>query len=244
MGTHVLTDPSIWVHDIAIHDVAHTVQLATSREAKDKTVFGHTARAYKPGLFTAGVSATGYADMTTYDSAVYAIHNNGTTTPISVAGTSADGDTAYTLRGLNASLQPLGGQVGDMSALQLEAVGRGGVRPVRGTILHPETARTSTGTGTGRQLGAVAAGSTVYGALHVFAASGTSPTLDVVVQSDDNAGFTSPTTRLTFTQATGTTAEWQSADGAITDDYWRVSYTITGTSPSFTFAVVVGIAVT
>lgn len=242
MATHVLQDASVWVHDIAIHDITHTLQFSTSREAKDSTVFGNTARSNKPGLMVAQVSVQGYADMTTFDDDLYDIYDNATTTPVSLSATSADGDTAYTLRTLTASLSPLGGQVGDMAAVSLEAQGRAGVRPVRGTILHAETARTTTGVGTGRQLGTVVAASSVYGALHVVAASGTTPTLNVVVQSDDNSGFTSPTTRLTFTQATGKTGEWQSAAGAITDDWWRVSYTIAGTSPSFTFAAVVGIA--
>lgn len=242
MATHVLTDASVWMQGVAVHDVAHTLQFSTSREVKDKTVFGNQARTNRPGLMAASVSVSGYTDLTDYDSDLYDIYSNATTTPISLSATAADGDVAYTMRGLTASLSPLGGQVGDMAAVTLEASGRGGVRPVRGTILHPETARTATGTGTGRELGAVAAGSTVYGALHVVAASGTTPTLDVVVQSDDNSGFTSPTTRLTFTQATAQTGEWKAADGAITDTYWRVSYTIGGTTPSFTFAVVVGIA--
>lgn len=243
MSTFVLTDPSVWVHDVAIHDVAHTVQFATTREAKDATVFGNTARTNKPGLFTTQVSVQGYADMTGYDADLFDIYDNATTAPISIAPTSADGDTAYTMQSLTATLSPLGASVGDMAAVSLEASGTGGVRPVRGLILHPETARTATAVGTGRQLGAVSATQSVYAALHVVTASA-ADTLDVIVQSDDNAGFTSPTTRLTFTQATGQTAEWKSAAGAITDDYWRVSYTIAGTSPSFTFAVVCGIATT
>ena len=60
------------------------------------------------------------------------------------------------------------------------------------------------------------------------------------MQSDDNSGFTSATNRITFTQATGVTSELLSVAGAITDDYWRLSYTIVG--GSFTFAVALGIA--
>lgn len=244
MATLVMTDASLWLHDIAVHDLTHTLELSTGREAQDATVMGNTARRFRPGLFTVNVSAQGYADMTAFDASIYSVYDNATTAPLSIAATSADGDTAYTTRSLMTTLAPLGGEVGSMAAVSVEAQGRGGVRPVRGTILHPETARTSTSVGTGRQLGAVSATQTVYGALHVVAASGTTPTLAVVVQSDDNSGFTSPTTRLTFTTATGTTAEWQSAAGAITDTWWRVSYTIAGTSPSFTFATIVGIAST
>ncbi len=101
--------------------------------------------------------------------------------------------------------------------------------------------RTSSSSGTGRQIGAVSSTQTLYAALHVISASGTSPTLDVKVQSDDNSGFTSATDRITFTQATDVTSEWGSVGGAITDDYWRITYTVGGTSPSFAFAVTAGI---
>ena len=244
MTSHVLTDGTVWMHGVAVHDVAHTLQFSTTREAKDFTKFGASARNSKVGLFTAAVSVSGYTDTTGYDEDLYDLFNNATTAPISVAATSDDGSVAYTMRSLMASLSPLSGQVGDIAAVSLEAAGRGGVRPVRGMILHPETARTATGDGTGRELGAVEASESVYGALHVVAASGTTPTLDVIVESDDNADFTSATTRLTFTQTTAQTGEWKSAAGAITDTHWRVSYTVGGTSPSFTFAVVVGIAAT
>jgi hypothetical protein len=114
---------------------------------------------------------------------------------------------------------------------------------VRGLLVHPSNvSRTSSSTGTGRQLGAVAAGKSMYAALHVISASGTNPTLDVILQSDDNASFTSATSRITFTQATGRTSQLSSVAGAITDDYWRVSYTIGGTNtPTFAFAVTAGI---
>ena len=84
----------------------------------------------------------------------------------------------------------------------------------------------------------------MFAALHVLSASGTSPTLDVVLQSDDNSGFSSAVSRITFTQATGITSQWSTLAGAQTDDYWRASYTIGGSAtPTFTFALVIGIAV-
>lgn len=244
MSTHVLTNASLWLHDIALHDLANTLQFTTTRETLDNTRFGAQARNMKVGLYTVTVTASGFADMTRYDADLFDAYSNATLSPVSVSATSADGDVAYTCRGLVTSLSPLGGQIGELSALSVEAAGRSGVRPVRGTILHPETARTASGSGTGRQLGAVSADQTVFAALHVLEASGTSPTLDVVVESDNTSTFASATTRLTFTQATGPTGEWQSAAGPVTDDWWRVSYTIGGTNPSFTFVVVVGIAAT
>jgi hypothetical protein len=160
----------------------------------------------------------------------------------SICTNSADGSTAYLLQSIPLSYTPVQGAVGDLAMGTIS--GSSSTGPVvRGTLLHPSsTARTSSSTGTGRQLGAVAAGQSLYAALHVISASGTTPTLAVIVQSDDNAGFTTPTTRITFTTATGKTSQMSSVAGAITDTYWRVSYTIGGTStPTFAFAVTAGI---
>lgn len=244
MATHVLTDAALWLHDVAVHNLANTLEVSTSRDSLDDTRFGSVARTMRVGLFTAEVSASGMADMDGYDEALFDVYDGAETSPLSVAATADDGDVAYMFRSLQTTLQPLGGTVGELSAVSVEASGRGGVKPVRGRILHPETARTSSGDGTPRQLGSVSSSQTVYAALHVVSADGTSPTLDVTVESDDAESFGAPTTRLTFDQATGATAGWQSQSGAISDDWWRVAWTVGGTSPSFTFAVVVGIAAT
>jgi len=159
----------------------------------------------------------------------------------SLATASADGSVGYTMQGVSLSYSPLQGSVGELAMGSI--TGYASSSPlVRGRVLHPSNvSRTSSSAGTGRQIGAVTAGKKMYAALHVISASGTSPTLDVKVQSDDNAGFTSATDRITFAQASDVGAEWGSVDGAITDDYWRVSYTVGGTDPSFAFAVVAGI---
>jgi hypothetical protein len=160
----------------------------------------------------------------------------------SIATAADDGSAAYLMRGINLSYTPIRGDVGDLAMGAVSgATSTGPV--VRGKLLHPSSvARTSSSTGTGRQLGAVIAGKAMYAALHVLLVSGTSPTLDVIVQSDDNAGFTTPTTRITFSQASTVSAEWGSVAGAVTDDYWRVSYTIGGSdTPTFAFAVTAGL---
>ena len=69
--------------------------------------------------------------------------------------------------------------------------------------------------------------------LNVTAASGTLPTLDVVVQ--DTVDGTNYATIATFTQATGVTREVIRLATPFTDTL-RVVYTIGGTLPSFTFS--------
>jgi len=161
--------------------------------------------------------------------------------PRSVVNGSADGSTAFLMRGITLQYTPLTGNVGEIaSASRTANVSSGPI--ARGKLLHPSaTARTSSGLGTGRQLGEVVAGKTLYAALHVIAASGTTPTLAVKVQSDDNADFTSATDRITFSSATAKGVQWGSVAGAVADDYWRVTYVVGGTDPSFSFAVTAGI---
>ena len=162
-------------------------------------------------------------------------------TPVTVCTRSADGSFAYLFRNSTASYTPSMSPVGDLAMAALSGNSTGGI--VRGSLIHPGSAsRSSSSTGTGRQLGAVVAGKSMYAALHVLSVSGTStPTLTVIVQSDDNAGFTTPTTRISFTAATAVGAQWGSVAGALTDDYWRISYTISGTNPVFAFAVSAGV---
>ena len=103
-------------------------------------------------------------------------------------------------------------------------------------------ALTTTGNSTGVQLGAVGSTEKIYVAIHCYAVSGTStPTVTFKLQSDDNASFTSPTDVITFSDITAIGADYQSAAGAITDDYFRLNYTISGTSPSFSIHATIGI---
>jgi hypothetical protein len=133
------------------------------------------------------------------------------------------------------------GSVGDVANWQ--ASGRSAWPLVKGRCAHPSgTARTATGTGTAIQLGAVASGKKIYGNLHVISASGTTPSMTVKVQSDDNSGFTSPTDVLSFAAKTASgQSEALRADGPLTDTYWRVVWAISGTTPSFLFLASFGI---
>jgi hypothetical protein len=71
--------------------------------------------------------------------------------------------------------------------------------------------------------------------LTVSAASGTTPTLDVQVQTsnDGSTGWTIVGTA--FTQATGTTTQRKTFSSL--DRFVRVAWTLGGTTPSFTFSL-------
>jgi hypothetical protein len=152
------------------------------------------------------------------------------------------GNVAWIANAMQGQYQLLGA-VGDVAPWKAEASSTWPL--VRGLVAHPPgTARTATGSGTAVQHIAVPAGMQLYAALHVLSVAGTgTPTLTVRLQSDDAAGFASPTTRITFTAATAVGAQIQRVAGPVTDTYYRADWTISGTTPSFLFVVAFGVSV-
>lgn len=102
---------------------------------------------------------------------------------------------------------------------------------VQGTVMEDgHTLRSSTSQSTGYAYGPVPAIQNTYAQLQVL--SGSAGTLDVVIESDVDNSFASPTTRLTFAQvaaASAPTSQFVNAVGpAGSDDTWRVKWTIAG----------------
>jgi hypothetical protein len=91
---------------------------------------------------------------------------------------------------------------------------------------------------TSNNSGALGAGwgavSALRAQLNVTAASGTTPTLDVVIE--DSLDGTNWNTVGTFAQKTTTGREVVNVTGLFSDQV-RVRWTVGGTTPSFTFAV-------
>lgn len=234
-------------HDgYSFHTDLDQISLPYGVEELDETTFGDNTRTAVGGLETVGLAYNGFwaggsgsvdevlqADVATKD------------VPITVSMNAAnDGDTAYFSRYLWASFTPFdSATVGDSHRFAGDASGRGDPL-VRGSYLHNATV-TSSGTGTAVQEGSVGSSESLYAVLHVVSSSGDgSQTLDVKVQSDSGSGFSGSTDRITFSQfTTSVGSEWATpVAGSISDDYWRVDYTVGGTgSPSFQFIVAIGI---
>jgi len=215
--------------------------LTLMTDALEDTGFGPSdARTYTPGLRGASFNHAGFLDLGagSYEETLWNEHGL-VDQPITIAIANTAGSRAYLLNGIPSTFG-VGGTVGELYAFNVTAEGTGNA--ARGTLIEPgTTARESTFNTAAQLVAAVPAGQNLYAALHVIAASGTSPTLDVVVQSDVDGDMNSPTGQITFAQATATGYEWASAAGAITDTYYRLAVTIGGTDPSFTFAVSVGV---
>ncbi len=244
MAVHKLTNAVIYIGQYDVSGDHNMVEVPWGVESLDRTVFGDTTRRYLGGLFEADIKGQGFVDYNTgliedVLRSNLAVQN----TPILIAGDGAAANArASFTQALTANIKGMGAQVGELHGFTWDAKPSNAPLVGGGTVMATKAARTtSSNSGTAQQLGAVSATQRVYAGLHVFAVSGTTPTLAVTVRSDDAVGFASPTTQITFTTATTASAQFASAAGAITDTYWRVDWTIAGTTPSFTFAVVIGI---
>jgi hypothetical protein len=102
-----------------------------------------------------------------------------------------------------------------------------GDNPIGLGICLANGTKSSTSNGTGVQHGSVPAEGKILAHLHCPSLV---TSLDVTIESDDNSGFTTATTRFTFTQLTA--AGWQAMilipAAGITDDWWRATWTPVG----------------
>ncbi|HPW21217.1 MAG TPA: hypothetical protein PLE61_10425 [Vicinamibacterales bacterium] len=238
MSLQVLKNAKIYLAQYDVSGDFNQVSLQLDTESLDATTFGQTAKIALPGLESVRLTGKVFRQV---DAAAPKIEDilkanlAVAQVPLSLSPLGgAAGDSAWCFKAGVASLST-GFVVGQFPAADLSAVMTGGAL-VRGLVLDTGT-KVAGGTGTAYLLGAVAASQRVYAALHILALSG--GTFTAKVQSDDAAGMATPTDRLTFTAATAKGSEWKDAAGAITDTYWRASWTLTG--GSVTFALVAGI---
>lgn len=244
MAKFVLTGVRTFANAADLTSNSNKVEITADVEDKDVTNYGSAGwKELLGGLASSQISAEGQweaLDPSKVDDASWS--QLGGVGPWTVGPVGAAvGDLAYFTNALQSSYQ-LGGQVGDVAPWTGKASGSWPM--VRGQIAHPPgTARTSTGVGTGVNLGAVAAGKRLYASLHVLSVAGTTPSITARVESDDAIGFPSATTQLTFTAATAVGGQILRTTGtAITDSWFRIAWTISGTTPSFLFTTALGVA--
>jgi hypothetical protein len=247
--TEVLTDCQLYLGPADLTGHGNKIDIAEEYEDLDKTTFGSGgAKTRVAGIADVMASVDTFweaGDPGMPDDILWAIRGTANTPFTAAPNAGASGDVCYLSRVFSGAHKP-GGDVGKLMTISADL--KGNWPAARGKILHPGgTVRTATGTGTGYQMGAIAtSGRAMYACLHVLSLSAVSgsPTLTVIVESDDNSGFTTPTTRIAFTTATAVTGEAKRVLGPITDTWWRAKWTVAGgaTSPSFLFAVSAGLA--
>ena len=237
MATFVQTNVGLYFGGYSLASSFNAVGLSLSNSPQDDTTYGDTTVSNAGGLSSVSLEGEGYWESATDSVLQTSLGSDDTVisvTPVDQAAGSPSIFSKYT----TATYNPFAtGTVGSMLGFSISAEGRG-EKSVSGEIfVVPATYSSSDETATNASIGAVSATQKAYSALHVTAASGT---LDVIVESSPNSGWGSETTRITHTRFTAIGAEMKSTAGgvAITDAYWRVKYTISG---SFDFICSVGI---
>lgn len=148
------------------------------------------------------------------------------------------GNVGYFTTGRLMTRTPITGTVGDLATHDVSF--RGNNPTVRGTLADIQTI-VATGDGSEYELGAVSATQRVWAAVHFLTAGGTTPSIEVKIQSDVDDAFGSPVDQITFSAATAKGAQFSSTVGAITDTWWRAVWTVSGTNPSFQTRILIGI---
>lgn len=244
MPKTILTNVRTFAVAADLTSVSNKVEV--SAEVEDKDATNYASEGWKEvmgGLAAAEISAEGQweaGDPSRVDDASWATLGGVGPWSISANNGATVGGLAYFTNALRASYK-IGEAVGEVAPWMSAA--KSSWPLVRGQFAHPPgTPRTATGTGTGLNLGAVAAGRRMYAALHVLSAAGVTPSLTARVESSVDNTFAAPTTRLTFTAATAAGGQiLRTAGTAITDPWWRIAWTITGTTPSFLLVASLGV---
>lgn len=239
MAVQVYKDQKIWLDGLDLTGNTNAIGLEIGNETEDDTTFGDNTRSNVPGLPVVTASMDGLVETATSDKALFdavGVLN----APLSFGADANVGSPVYAFPALIGSYSPEG-EVGRLFRYSASAAGRGEV--VRGTIMENLVGRATSGNSGILQLGAVAADQRLYAALHVLKVDNPADTIAVIVESAPTVGFAAPTQRLAFNQASAPGGQWITPDPpvAITDTWWRVGFTIAGTTPAFDFVAILGI---
>lgn len=246
MGQLVFQNAKIFFAGANLQTDLNQVDVNTARAMLNATVFGDTFLRNRAGIAIVNASIAGFWNAGTNPDKPYPtlFDNLGSDDKLlSVFPTTIEeGSTTNKGLAFNATQSRfnLRGRHGDLLGFDAAFTGRGQrlleVTCLKDASVNMETASQNW---TAFNVGAVTASQYLYAGLHVLEHQGTSPTLDVTIQSDSAIGFPSPTTRITFTQATTRGGQYATrVAGAITDTWWRASWTLGGSaSPGFKFLV-------
>lgn len=251
----VLKDCRMVVGPYALHSSLDQISLTASKAELSSKRMGDIAECYVPGLQDISLNASGFwasdaiATSLEPDTILYP-RINPTLEPVAwpvticppnapAATPGAHGNLAYNVVGKQYTLNgPQGthGETAKFSVSTRASSAGGGL--YRGTVALAAASVSATTTGTGVQLGALSATQKLVAVLHVTALNGGSWVL--TIESDNDVGFATPTTRATFSAITSIGTLVVETNGAITDDWFRAVWTKTGgtsTTPFVTLAI-------
>lgn len=234
MAQQILLTPKLYAAEFDITSFCNSVALPMTPDKHEVTVFGG-GRAYMPGLQSGGFTISGFTEFGAGKiEKIMRTLRGQIDKPVTCVPQGATVANPAVFMSASFSGYEFGGPHGNPNAFSWNG-GTSKWQSLRGFLEEPGiTPRTTTGNSTNQQLGAVAANQFLYAAVHVISATGT---MDLIVESDNAAGFTTPVTVLTFPQFTAVGSSIMRVAGPFVDDFFRFKWTL-ASSPSFTFVAV------
>jgi hypothetical protein len=246
MAVFTLTNLHVAANELNMSCHANQVDVMAEADEIDVTTFcGGGYRQKITGLAAFNVNVSGFQDFVapapgiSFPGATALVSGGLNTFTVAPEG-AAVGNVAYIGQTRSMTVNDLTGSVGDVASFTLNTVGTN--RLVRGTMLHPVAARTSTGSGDITTFTAPTATQSLHAAFHVHSVTG-SGTITFTVQTDDDIGFATPTTRITSAAFAAVGHEFKSLAGALAGEtHIRLGWMIAGFS-SVTFSAAAGVGV-
>jgi hypothetical protein len=247
MSALALLNAEILAGPLRLGAVANELTLDLETEGKDVTVFASAGwHQLVSGRRSSMIETSGFMDASPTETGAPApdlqmwSELGGAQVPVTISPQGTDLDVAYMVGTRRGSIE-LFDKIGEVAPFASSMWGDGLIG--RGQLIHPATVlRTAGGTGSTAILGTIPTGKFLVTAIHVVAVAGGSPALTVTIQRDDNAGFSSPTTVTTNGPISSPAAFQFIVPGPISpDDRYRVTWTLTGATPTARFGVAVGI---
>jgi hypothetical protein len=216
---------SIWLNGYDISAESNRINLESAIEEQPSDNFANGAKETEPGMeMVKGTVAVMLPITFAWEKALFDARGTGVVLAFCFEGNSA-GQLAYAVYGLSTKHYP-GAQVGQLLGTTVELASKG-TPMLRGKVLEAVTQRSASGNSGSLQLvGGVPSGQSLWIAYQVREMTATN--LAAVLQRDDNAGFSSPLTAITLSTFTAVGGEVKSVAGPITDDYYRLAFTLTG----------------
>jgi hypothetical protein len=237
----VLKDCNIYFGGYDLTSVANELSIETMYADVDVTTFGSAGALTRVGgLQDSNISLMTFLDPSISEPAFFGDRGGVVELVSAVAfptgGTVTVGDRCYAARAMLKSISdPM--KVGDVAKINATLSGAQAEGVLQGTVLTPkQTVATSTSTGAFSNLGAVAAGQSLYFGVHVFSVTGDrSPTFQLQRNPTSPATTGASVTVISLSRST-TGGLFGSSATVITDPYWRVVCNSGGTTGSVTYA--------
>jgi hypothetical protein len=245
MASFVGVNNRVYLNHLDLTGQVNRVEFGTiTTQMKDGTTFADGGfMCPKPGMMSGAASLQGFQDYTAdvLDDEI-SITQMGTQYPLSViacpTGTVTAGDTAWMSRGILSTANPLNVTKGELAGFELGLTYDTAI--VQAKVAAAKAAVTVDTNGTAVAMTGPTATQKLWASLHVFAYSSFTNAV-FTIQSDDNGGFGSPTTRITFTTVTAVGGQFASVAGSFSSEtHHRVAVDVTG-SGSITYAAFFGV---